>query len=262
MNDKTKKALNIVSYVLIGLVFLIALVVLMYSLSRKEKREMPKIFGASVLSVQSNSMKKTAESDPDFAKVNFKKGDLIIVKQLKTAKAKQAADLKIGDVVTYYDGKINDFNTHTIIHVREESGVITYVTRGIGLKVEGTGASAKSVQISQAPADESGKYADSDIIGLSDVVAVYKGKMAGMGATLDFFKGKLGFGLLVVLPLFVFLAYRIFVVVKLLIAINKEKKGVTTVSEMEQMQAEIEKLRAQIASGTEGNKPPEGGTEN
>lgn len=242
MNQKTKKALNIVSYVLIGLIFVIGLIVLLYSVSVQSAkgRQLPKFLGVSVVSVKSDSMKKTAASDPDFSKIHFKKGDIITIRQLKTPAEKK--DLEIGEVVTFYDARVDGLNTHVVVasQTTYPDGVKTviYTTRGIGLDVDGK----------QIPQDATGN--DINPVSSADVVGVYKGKMAGMGKVLDFFKGQLGFGLIIVLPLFAFLAYRVYVVVKLLMAIKKEKNGETALSEVEQMQAEIERLKAQLGAET------------
>ena len=250
MNSKTKKALSILSYVLIGIIFLLGLTVLTMSLSTKDARQIPKIFGASALVVSSDSMKKTADgvaaakeeqaAGDTTKRVYFKKGDLIFIRRLNP---EQKRDLVIGDVVTYYDSIIRDFNTHRIVLVQHVGDKVHYTTRGVGTFKDSDGT------VKQIPQDENGNDA---VIDSGMVEGVYRGKMAGAGAVIEFFQGRLGFGLLIVLPLFAFLAYRIYVVVKLMIAINKEKQGGATLSEMEKMQAEIAKLKAELDTG----KPP------
>lgn len=216
MNRKTKKALNITSYVLIGIIFVFALLVIMMTLTTdKENRDVPKLFGSSVLAVQSNSMQGT-----------INKGDLIAIKRLSAA---EKLELKEGDIITFRFALPNgdiDFNTHRIMEVvRNTEGTLShFITKGDNV----------------GPTEFDAPTYATNIIGL------YRFRIPALGAILDFFKGQLGFGLLIVLPLFAFLVYRIYIVVKLMLAINKEKKEGTTLAEMEAMQAEIERLKSEL----------------
>ncbi len=231
MNRKIKLALNITSYILIGIIFILALLVLMISLTTKAG-DVPKLFGTSVVSVQSNSMKG-----------EFNKGDLITLKRISAA---EKNNLKEGEIITflYKDGTEMKFNTHKIVGVEIISGDAHYTTRGIGLDAENK----------QIPQDASGN--DKDKVVAVNIIGVYKGRIPGLGAVLDFFDSKVGFGLLIVLPLFAFLAYRVYVVIKLVLAINKEKKQGTTLSEMEAMQAEIARLKAELGTAPADNSEP------
>lgn len=260
MNQKTKKALNIVSYVLIGLIALMAIMVLMLNITSQSRGEPSKLFGVSVLVVETNSMKRTYKGDSEDGipnDITFKKGDLIFIKRLASLQAR--SDCKVGDVIVYHDLANKRLNAHKVVGVTESEGKVSYITRGVGLGVNT--ATGEEFQIPQNETGNDSHFYDNNAdytLDAASVIGVYTGKLVGIGAVFEFFQGFVGFGLLIVLPMFAFLAYRIYIVVKLAIAVNKEKKEGTTVSEVEAMQAEIERLKAEL----QGEKAPNTGPEN
>ena len=120
LNSKAKKIVSIVlnALVWVFLVFAILVTIVTFA-SQNAKDGVPSVFGKSIVSIQSDSMK----SDK---KESFKTGDLIIIEKVS---ATQALELKEGDIITYRapididkDGKTGDINTHRIVRVRVDDG--------------------------------------------------------------------------------------------------------------------------------------------
>jgi len=98
-------------------------------------KNFPNIFGRGFLNVTSNSMERdssTKESWPeewdDYKIKGIKKGDLVNVKVFKKS---QASKIKIGDVITFYDGNLKALNTHRVVdYMYKDNKVVGYVCQG------------------------------------------------------------------------------------------------------------------------------------
>lgn len=110
-------AFNVIFYAII-------LLVLLFSISniraKNEKDRIPNIFGIGYLNVLSDSMEGNYED-------SFKAGDMIIV---KTASEDRIANLKVGDIVTFYDNNLaantgvsTALNTHRIVYIDKEANL-------------------------------------------------------------------------------------------------------------------------------------------
>ena len=114
-----KKTLSVIGNVILWLfvIFAVFVTVLVFS-SQSNKDGISNIFGKSLITIQSDSMKPT-----------FQTGDLIIDQVLTNA---DKTTLQPGDVITYYvdlngDG-ISELNTHCIVERYEEGGYTYYTT--------------------------------------------------------------------------------------------------------------------------------------
>mgnify|MGYP006872990022 CR=1 FL=1 len=107
---------NVIFYAIIVFLFIFALMNI-----RGGKESFPNIFGKGFLSVQSDSM-NTGGKDSEYEIESFAKGDLLIV----STHSGDAKDLKVGDVITWYDSSIQALNTHRIVYIHTDySYVIT-----------------------------------------------------------------------------------------------------------------------------------------
>ncbi|MBS5022817.1 MAG: S26 family signal peptidase, partial [Firmicutes bacterium] len=102
-----KKALKIAVNVILWVFVAFSAMTMVLSLSSAASDGVPSIFGKSLISIQSDSMKPT-----------FKEGDLLFVKPLKGV---DRMTLKKDDVITFWadlDGDGNqELNTHRIVEV-------------------------------------------------------------------------------------------------------------------------------------------------
>lgn len=221
--SKAKKVLSIVfnTFVWVFLVFAI-LVTIMTFASRNSKDGVPSVFGKSIVSIQSNSMKS---SKPE----SFKDGDLIIIEKITS---NQALELEVGAIITYRapqdidgDGQTGDINTHRIVEKRTDAGGIVW------FKTQGDNPTTNPT-------------ADNYELRYTDVIGVYNGnKLAGVGGVVDFFRSSLGFLLVIVLPMALFFFYEVYCLIKIIME-NKVKKAKAEALSPEQ-EEEIKRLAIQ-----------------
>jgi len=188
MNSKNKKWLAITGKALIGLLVATMAVFTFLTLSQRGNDGIPKIFGSSVLTVLTDSMKGTGKD-------NFKAGDLIIVKQLN---AEQVKSLSVGNIITFrdiVDGQ-RAYNTHRIIEINDSDGILSFITKG-----------------------DNNSIADNNRRLVTDVVGVYNGtKIAGGGNVMSFIQSKWGFFFCLVFPLALFFLWSFYKLMKSIIA--------------------------------------------
>jgi signal peptidase I len=237
LNSKAKKIVSIVlnALVWVFLVFAILVTIVTFA-SQNAKDGVPSVFGKSIVSIQSDSMK----SDK---KESFKTGDLIIIEKVS---ATQALELKEGDIITYRapididkDGKTGDINTHRIVRVRvDDGGIVWFTTKGDNPQMN--------------------PNEDNYELRYTDVIGVYDGnKLAGIGGVLDFLRSSLGFFLIIVLPMALFFFYEVYNLIKLIMAhkISKAKSDAIT----PEMEEEIKRQAIQeFLAKQGGNANPEG----
>ena len=131
----------------------------------------PSILGFSPLSIQTESMYPT-----------LLPGDLVI-----TSKT-DVDELRVNDIITYWT-VINGervLNTHTIIDIYDGGNHLIFATKG-----------------------ENNAVADALTVHESEVVGLYKFRIPGVGKIFDFLQTSMGFGLIVVLPVFLFFIYHL-----------------------------------------------------
>lgn len=243
--SKTKKIIDIVVNVILWLFVIFSIFVTVVAVSvDKDGENVPIVGGKCYLTVLSTSMEgKKPDGIAADKPSGFNKGDLIVAKYIgKDPDAK--TKLGIGDVISFRfdvnnDGKIDkgELNTHRIVDlVKDGEGNVTgYITKG-----------------------DNNLTNDANPVYFGDIVAVYSGRrLAGIGNVLTFLSSKLGFGLCIILPLFLFFAYELFVFIKTLLTVKNEGKKVITAEDEEliKQRAIEEYLRRQqeSASAVQGN---------
>lgn len=243
MNPKAKKIVDIAIYVLVGIIFIFAIFSMIMSLSARKNNNIPQLFGKMAVSVLSDSMDGKVKNDAfyDGSGGSFKKGDMILVDKYTHT---QGQTLRVGTVITYRFtkemGRPQELNTHRIIEVVTTPSGFYYRTQG------------DKAGLPPDQSEESGVGIEPD-----EVVGVYMGsKIPGLGAVVQFMKSSLGFGLVVVLPLFLFFGYQLFNVIKVIIAINKEKKQGAPAGADDAVLKELEELRAKVASMNNNQSSP------
>ncbi len=217
MSAKTKKIINIVGNTLIWLfvAFSIATTALVF-IAQGAEDGIPEIFGKSWITIQTGSMEPT-----------FNIGDLVFMDKLDDA---EKNDLKVGDIITYsapidinQDGQTGDINTHRIVEIDHETGIIQ--TRG-----DYDGAIDDIYQITK-----------NDVIGICHPDS----KADGIGGVIDFLRSSVGFFVCVVLPLAMFFIYELYNFITLLVSERQKRQPVEKETEEEIKRKAIEEYLAQ-----------------
>lgn len=231
-----KKILNIAGDVILVLIMILAVLGIIYGLSAKSNGDVPKLFGKSAYTVPTNSMdisKAEAKQKGFDTKTLIKKGDLVFGDSNVAYE-----DIKVGDVIFFW-GSLNDEDiiiiVHRVIDIRHSedgSSIIHLVTRGDNPSI---------------PLD------DTQIVKKGNYIAKLSGKIGGFGNVILFltsntwinytkkdgsvntfakgfydFKLPIGFGLIIVLPI---LIYLIIMIVRLVGVLNNNRK-VDTMTEI------------------------------
>lgn len=237
MKPGVKKALNITAYVVVVLIFLIALSMVVMTFSTPEPKspktmKVPKLFGMYFLDIQTESM-DTPEG--------FKAGSLVFAEVYTDQK------LEVGDWIAFEYDVANGYKpagakpvnadykllVHEIIEIQTVNNKTLYITHGLN-----------------NPADVTDSCSSAEIYG------VYKSHVGGLGAMLRFLKSPVGFGLIVVLPVFAFFVYRVIKLILVIRGIREEKidaEREMSKDQLEKLQQELEALKAKI---TDSPKEP------
>ncbi len=240
--EKAKKIGGIVGNVLIWafVIFSFIITVLVFT-AQSSPDGIPALFGKSLVTVQSDSMKGT-----------FNAGDLIIMNKVD---ATQKISFNVGDVIIYNapididgDGKTGDINTHRIIEVISRdtaNSTAEYLTKGDNPNnvADNIGDNPYTVQAT-------------DIIGYYSLGEGNGFRLAGVGAAINFLRSSLGFLLFIVLPLVAFFIYELYRFIVILLEERAKKNpqpaGISAADEEEIKRRAIEEyLKAQAAQSTE-----------
>ena len=215
--EKAKKIASIAGNVLIWafVVFSFVITVLVFS-AQGSADGVPAIFGKSLITVSTDSMKGT-----------FNSGDLIFMEKLdineKLTLSAGDPGLKNGDVITFRapididgDGKTGDLNTHRIIEVVYSdvaNGKAEYVTMGdANLAADNVGDDPYTVQA-------------------TDIVGIWTGgRLPGIGKVINFLRSSLGFFLFIVLPLVAFFIYELYRFIAILLEEKRKKNPAAQIS--------------------------------
>ena len=248
----------VVFYLIIFFIFLVSIANIR---AGKKEDSMPNIFGRGYLTVASNSM-EGSQSD------SFKQNDMIVVKNLSTSSSREEAarELKVGDVITFYDKSLNSnkkLNTHRIVLInKDESGNIKNVFTMGDRYAEGTMKSlyyngVYSVTKFEETYGDLSKQSNVQMIdqllsggnlqqvGVSDLRGVYIKTISGGGKVEGFIK-QYG-NVVVLLPLFLFLAFEIYMFSRNVIAYKKAKYEESHADEIKaQKDEERRKLKEEL----------------
>jgi len=218
-----KISVNTIFYIVIAFLLVFSLA----NIQVKKENDIANVFGRGFLAVQSESMSGSLED-------SFEKGDMIFVKMLDD---EARENLTEGDIVTYFDLTLRAFNTHRIIEVYYDEGAMYLVTQG-----------------DNTPGPD-------QPIRAIDAKALYVSKWSGAGNTLDYLQTPTGFALFVILPVVFILIFEGIVLVRNVLALNKakmeEKYSLDKEKTMVDLEAEKEKIRAQIMEELKNKKDTE-----
>ena len=200
-NSKANKVLTVIGSVLC--VLLIPILIINVTLIVKSfvnKDEVPSIGNTMPLIVLTDSMHPEIES-----------GDLIIC---KTA---DAADIKVNDVISFFDpaGNGTSIVTHRVIEIVEKDGELFFRTRGDNNNTE-----------------------DKELVPAKNLVGIYKSRIAGAGHIAMFMQSTAGLILCVVLPIILLVGYDI---------IRRRIYEKSKKEDTDALLAELEALRAEKA---------------
>ena len=191
-----KKALKIIVNVIAWIVLILALLITILVFSSDRNNGVANLFGYMPMTVESDSMKPT-----------FKKGDMILVKEVD-----DITKLKKGDVITFWtiiDGK-KQKNTHRIVEINITENSRSFVTRGDNNGLD----------------DDLPAYA-SDIIGKWTEM-----KISGFGKVMDFLRTKTGFFICIIIPMALFFLFELY---KFIMTVNDIRKPKLTEDDEEEI---------------------------
>ena len=161
----------------------------------------PSVLGVTPMVVLSGSMSGDA---PD----HIEAGDLIFAKPV------QPEDLKIGDIITYMEGKTAV--THRIIGINVgEDGKLLFDTKG-----------------------DANNTADTDPVHQDNLVGIYTGRIPMVGDLAIFMQTPLGMIIFIGVPLVAFVGYDM---------IRRQKHAAKDQAKTAELEAELERLRALAA---------------
>jgi signal peptidase len=155
---------------------LLSIIISISSITAKANNGVPDLFGYTPFSVQTDSMKPT-----------LSKGDYIFVEKCDTE------TLQVGDVITYFTMIQGNraINTHRIVDVIEDNGMLFYQTQGDN--------------------KETNPEPDELLLAPGDVIGLFTGKkVPALGAIIDYLSTKMGFFLVILLPVLLFTIYQIY----------------------------------------------------
>ena len=208
----------------------------------------PNIFGKGFLAVQTDSMTrdgdKLDELYADYEIGEFARGDLLYA---NVVNEKNINDLKVGDVVTFFDSSINALNTHRIIIVDIEDGKVTRVVL--------QGDLAASLSGVYDPTDPNKAQQNQYLISSGNVqfiggenLSLIKGKVTGIakdfGTKLEFVQQNWLW--LFVIPVLLFLLVEVFFVVRNVMELKGAKQKAELASDKEAMLAELEAQKEEM----------------
>lgn len=215
LNDRQKKIINIVItsvqivLVLFAVIFSIIILVNPTSNDISDRKTV-------LMPVMSDSM------DGD-QKDSFKAGDLLIVKTPgKDNKYFDPATLKVGDIITFKNPNIASqpdikYITHRIIAVNQYGDTVRYTTKGdnpkVGLRQE--------------------------VVNVSDVLGLYKGKLVGLGKLILFLQTPKYFLLVIILPLALLFIYNLVMFIMMFTQQRAEKIKASAVADTEERREQI-----------------------
>ena len=229
---KARKALSVIGNILIWIFIVFAVVVTILAFAAQSSSDgVPAIAGKVILTVQTDSMSPV-----------FDAGDIIIGQKLTE---EEKNNLKVDDIITFKAGDINgdgvegDMNSHRIVEVGNENGLVYYRTKGDN--------------------PDTNIIVDQEKVYPGDIVSKYTDiRLPKLGSFLNFLQQPTGFLLVVVLPLVLFFIYELIVFIKKFIEVkNGGKKQITAADEEEIKQKAIAEYLAQQKKAEEEKESAE-----
>ena len=200
-----KNIINTIITILIIVVLIVSILIAVMALTSKASG-ISTIFGYTVQTIQSDSMKGGYKGEEGYTGGDFEKGDVIIG---KSTGFDSSAVYNLGDIITYIgllkgaEDAGEQLICHRIVAVDDSNGYMTYQTKGDNEQTSPV-----------ADQDDSSFYIDSSQIGSVFHNKEYDGiVLHGVGNFLDFLRTQFGFFLVVLLPMIVFFLYELIRVV-------------------------------------------------
>ena len=181
--ETMKKVMGIAASVFLWAIILLTGLFTFTTLASRDQNNVSSLFGYTPLIVQTDSMAPT-----------FEAGDMIFIKRCDTTKLEQ------GDIVTFHTIINNEYalNTHRIHEIIDYGDARSYVTKG-----------------------DNNDVADSHVISDGDIVGKYISRSAFLGKVIGFLSGKVGFLVVIVLPMLLFFIYQVYHLI--MVSINLKK---------------------------------------
>lgn len=196
--NTAKKVLFIVLNVLFYAFIVLLLLFSIANIKAKKADDIPNVFGRGFLTVQSDSMSGNNKD-------SFKEHALIFVDLLSD---KEKEELKVGDIITYYDTGLNNFNTHRIVEVQDN----LFITQGDLM--------ASNPATKYVPGEDNDP-ATYEIVSKVAVKAKYVSHWNGAGKIYDFIVDH--FEWTILLPVALIVILEVFLLVRNIIRYNQEK---------------------------------------
>ena len=228
-----KIAGNVTLYLVIAFVLFMSVILIAASAgsrSRNPNREVDSLFGVGVLTVLTDSMEPT-----------FREGDMITInvfssdpaerrrQVIELAERNEGREPHEKDIITFVDESLAHPNTHRIYSiVRNERNEITGF-RTIGDKYD---------------------TVDPIEVNIRNVIGTYRGRLVGIGTFIEFLRSIPGFIVIILLPMLLFLAHRLYILIAVVNKLKKEKAiaggEFATSEDYEKLLKEVEELRARV----------------
>ncbi len=236
---------NVVFYGVLILLFLFAI----FNINGGNGTEnFPNIFGTGYLSVQSDSMKRSdkftiLEEWSNYEIGGFEKGDLLKDSVFDKDDAK---NLKIGDVITFYDPSLKALNTHRIVYVHNVNGNVDYVITQGDAKAQTDAYIVPGTKRAEGMTEEQINRYDYNLeasgaienVKVENIKGIVKSVSVGAGKVLDNIQQNYLFYF--VLPVAVLLIFEIFLVVRNIMVLRGEKNKAELEGTREAMLADVE----------------------
>lgn len=152
--EKSSKRMFIFEKLVMILLYIIIIPIIIYNLTLMIKSyinpiEIPDFFGFKSFVIISESMEPTIMT-----------GDAILVKEVKQE------ELKAKDIISFQDG--DSINTHRIVEILEDNGIIKYKTKG-----------------------DNNKKEDKELVTYDKIEGVYQFRIKGFGKIVEVIKNKI-----------------------------------------------------------------------
>lgn len=252
-----KIAGNVLFYLIIIFLFLISIA----QINSGGKNGIPNIFGKGYLSVQSESMSGSVDAIGDEAVRElyknyefgqFSKGDLVIVDVLDED---DYDDLKVGDIITFWDDSINAYNTHRIVRLNKaEDGTIINLSAQGDRSVQINGLYKDPSVFPDASVEDNFKLEQGNHIQTfsESNLKLIKGKVTdiwyGKGTVLDHIQEYWEWYF--VMPVLLLLLFEVFMVVKNIMDLKGAKNKALLAADKDAMMAELaaekERMRQEL----------------
>lgn len=270
--EKAKFILTIVGNIIF---YLLIIVLLLWSIMNinagSSNGGFPNIFGKGFLSVQSNSMTRdesfkvsdSLQNEYDSYSIGeFGKGDLLNVNVFNT---NNFDDLKVGDVITFYDESIKALNSHRVVYLTKnsEGHTETLTVQGdYSVWIYGRYQGSETPQLSSELLGR-GDAKTFSTGNASDIKGVATSVTYGAGNVLDnLHQNWLWY---FVLPVGLLLIFELFMVIKNFMELKGTKQKAALAGDKEAMLAEIqaekEKMRQELLAELKAQQAQEAKTE-